>query len=476
MDVLTRDPATPESDPRWLPAAEVVAAPDTSALEQRVNALEEEQAQDDAEQAAAKQEVADLYAQLQAVALRPDDDDDEEARAQVATLVGRIATLEGRVVNSPSAPAPATNDIELYNVLPAGASDNDRLTEALRLQALDPARTIRLTYRDHGRVFTRTNVYNGKPPRIVGPCMGLTNPEQGIKPPVLITVNVGEGDKSWFVGQGQTFNLLFWGIAIKSDNGVSQFLHHSYNAGAGTIYAGTFGDLTFYGFKYVWGKPGDALTTTLCRWAGAIQYPGIKSSAICLRGADSWYEAQTNLDGVLGGGQYHVRLESWTKSHLRNCYITARGATRALYNESSDTGGQGGTYVEDCVIEGHNADDPCGGALVVNKSGHLFLDNTPVNFGMAAPMDATIDTALVRVLGGMVSVQGVSTSKASSVTAKDGANAAKVPPVPGSPFAHVSAGILVVGAVFPGLGGSLPVVRRTGSGKVNPPLFTLAEG
>lgn len=472
-DILTRDPADPDTL-TWLPADDVLApaAPDPS-VDQRLDDLESERAKDDTEQEAAKVEVADLYAKLQALAQRPDDDDDEQARADIATLITRISTLEGKVVNSPSVPAPATNDIELYNVLALGGNDNDRLTEALRLQALDPARVIRLTYRDHGRTFTRTNTYNGKPPRIVGPCMGLVNPEQGIKPAVLITVNVGTGANSWFVGQGQTFGVLFWGIAIKSDNGVSQFIHHSYNAGAGTLYGATFHDLTFYGFKHVFGMPNDALTTTLCKWSGAIQFPGIKDTAITLRGADSWYTAVTNLDGTLGGGRYHVRFESWTKSHFKNAYITARGATRALYNESSDTSGQGGTYVEDCVIEGHNAGDPCGGALIVNKSGHLFVTNTPINFGMGAPTDSTIDTALVRVLGGAVAVGYTSTNKATNVAQQDAANAAKSPPVAASPFAHVSAGILVIDALFPGTGGTLPVVRQTGSGKVNPPLFTL---
>lgn len=461
MDVLTRDPATPD-DARWLSAAEVLAY-DAGPLEARVGALEQEALEDDAEQEQARAQVADLYAELQAVAQRPDDDEDEDARAQVAALVARIVELEGRVVNSPSVPAPATNDIYLSDVLPAGASSNDRLTEALRLQTLDPARIIRLDYRDHGRVFTKTNTYNGKPPRIVGPCQGLQNPEQGVKPQVLITVNVGEGPSSWFVGQGTTFNPMLAGVAIKSDNGVSQLWHHSYNTGAGTVYAGTFHDVTLYGFKHGWGKPGDAFTNTLCKWSGAIQFPGIKDTALSLRGSDSWYEAMTNLDANLGGGKYLVRFEAWTKCHMSNMYLTARGATRALYNESSDTSAQGGTYLQDSVVEGHNADDPALGALIVNKAGHLFIERTPINFGMRAPMDATIDTALVRVLGGMVSLDKVSTSKATLVNAA-------------VPLAHVSAGILVVGVVFPGLGGGLPVVRRSGTGKVNPPLFTLAEG
>lgn len=470
MDVLTRDPATPEADPRWVPAVEVLTPTDTTTLEQRVGDLERDQEQDDAEQVAAKAEVTALYAQLQQLALRPDDDDDEEARTQIAALVSRVAELE-RQAPPPTAPAPATNDISLSTVLPAGATDNDRLTEALRLQALDPARVIRLDYRDHGRVFTRTNVYSGKPPRIVGPCVGWSNPEQGVKPPVLITVNVGFGASSWFVGAGTTFNCLLSGVAIKSDNGTSQLWHHPLSGG--TAYAATYQDVTLYGFKHGWGMPGDAFASTLCHWSGRIQFPGIKDTALTLRGSDTWYDAVTNLDANLGGGKYLVRLENLTKSHLRNLYLTARGATRALYNESPDASGQGGTYLADCVVEGHNAGDPAGGALIVNKSGHLFVSSAPINFGMAAPMDAAVDTALVRVLGGAVSLRDASTSKATSVAQADAANAAKSPPLPASPFAHVSAGVLVVGAVFPGTGGTTPVVRQTGTGKVNPPLFQL---
>jgi hypothetical protein len=454
MDVLTRDPSTPD-DARWLPAADVLTA--DPAVDQRLDAIEAEQAADDTEQAETARELADLYTQLQQVALRPDDDEDEEARAQIAALLTRVTALE-QATPTPTGPAPATNDISLSTVLPSGATDNDRLTEALRLQALDPARVIRLDYRDHGRVLTRTNVYNGKPPRIVGPCVGLVNPEQGIKAPVLITVNVGDGASSWFVGAGTTFNPLLMGVAIKCDTGASQLWHHPYTAG--TAYAATFHDVTLFGFKHGWGKPGDGFAATLCKWSGAIQFPGIKDTALTLRGSDNWYDAVTNLDANLGGGKYLVRLENLTKSHLRNLYLTARGATRAVYNESPDASGQGGTYLADCVVEGHNAGDPAGGALIVNKSGHLFVTSTPINFGMAAPMDATVDTALVRVLGGSVSVRDTSTSKATSVAAA-------------SPFAHVSAGVLKVDAVFAGLGGSTPVVRQTG-GSVNPAGYLLA--
>jgi hypothetical protein len=248
------------------------------------------------------------------------------------------------------------------------------------------------------------------------------------------------------------------GVAIKCDTGASQLWHHPYTAG--TAYAATFHDVTLFGFKHGWGKPGDGFAATLCKWSGAIQFPGIKDTALTLRGSDNWYDAVTNLDANLGGGKYLVRLENLTKSHLRNLYLTARGATRAVYNESPDASGQGGTYLADCVVEGHNAGDPAGGALIVNKSGHLFVTSTPINFGMAAPMDATVDTALVRVLGGSVSVRDTSTSKATSVAAA-------------SPFAHVSAGVLKVDAVFAGLGGSTPVVRQTG-GSVNPAGYLLA--
>lgn len=462
-DVLTRDPATPDVA-EWRPAAEVLAISvgEGSELDQRLDELERERVEDDAEQEAAKAEVAALYEELQALALRPDDDTDEEAQARIDVLLARIVDIEGQIINSPNVPAPSTNDITLYNVLPLGGSDDARLTEALRLQALDPARVIRLDYRDHGRTFTRTNTYNGKPPRIVGPCMGLVNPEQGVKPPVLITVNVGIGNNAWFVGQGTTFNVLIAGVAIKSDNANSQLIHHPYSAG--TAYAATFHDVTLYGFKHGWGVPGDGFAATLCKWSGAIQFPGIKDTALTLRGSDNWYTALTNLDGILGGGKYHVRLESWTKSHMSNMYITARDNTRGVYNESSDTSAQGGTYLTDCVIEGHNAGDPCHGALIVNKSGHLFITNTPINFGMSweTPMDTNIDTALVRVLAGKVSIVNTSTSKASLTGSS-------------VPFAHVSAGDLHVTAVFAAMGGSTPVVRQTGSGRVNPLTYSLVN-
>jgi hypothetical protein len=428
---------------------------DDAELARRISELEAAQAQDDAREIEVQAESDRLQAQLAALVVEATQDDQDEAlqESSIRDLAARVLNVETRPTN----PAPSIYDISISDM--SGSTSDDKLKNALAAQKADRRRVIRLDYRDNGRVFTQTNNYDPScPPRIVGPNVGLQNPEQGSAQTVDITVNVGEGANSWFVGSGITFNALFKGFTVRSSNSASQFIHHPYGSGW-TCYAGHFSDVTLYGFKHGWGKPGDAFSETLTRHTGEIQFPGIKSTAISLRGADSWYDAMTNLDGILGGGQYHVRLENWSKSHMKNLYLTARDATRNIWNEGMDTG-QGGTFISDCIIEGHNAGDPAFGALIVNKSGHLFVSDCAINFGMEAPMDATIDTALVRVLGGQVSLRDIATNKATAVAAT-------------VPFAHVSAGALHVGVVLPGTGGARPKVRQTGTGVVNPQVFDL---
>lgn len=427
---------------------------DDAALATRLADLEQRQAADDAWEVTAQAKSDALQAQLAVVAAEnaKDNTDDALQGAAIQDLVARVLAVETR----PTSPAPSIYDIAISDM--PGATSDDKLTAALAAQKADRRRVIRLDYRDNGRTFTRTNNYDAScPPRIVGPMVGWQNPEQNVPQTVDITVNVGTGTSSWFVGSGQTFNMLLNGFTVRSSNSNSQLVHHPYGSGW-TCYAGYFADLTLYGFKHGFGLPGDAFSMTLCKFTGEIQFPGIKDTALSFRGSDSWYDATTNLDAILGAGKYLVRLENWTKCHMENLYLTARDYTRALYNESPDSA-QGGTFVSNCVIEGHNAADPAHGALVVNKSGHLFLSDSLVNFGMSgeSALDANIDTALVRVLGGQVSLRDLATNKANAAAAT-------------VPFAHVSGGSLFVGVVLAGGGGARPKVRVTG-GLLNPPAF-----
>lgn len=348
----------------------------------------------------------------------------------------------------------------------AGATDDDKLTTALALaQASTPRKPIRLSSRAYSFTRTRTT-FSGL--RIYGPGFGWQNPEisgtNGVLAPCTVTLNCGTGASSWLVGTSQTYDVAVAGITFKSTNGNTQFYHHPYSAG--TCYAAKFANLTFLGFKHVMGLPSDPMSITLTNFSGEWTCVGVQGTQFSLRGSDSWLWTDGNINyGWQGAnaGQYLVRFSNLSKSFAANMYLTARGGSRCILVEGP-TSQQGGLTIRDCVLEGQNAGDPAMGALVVVKGGGVKLRDICLNFGMYRPSDFTdqVDTALIMVQGGTVSVDGVWTNRANNVAES-------------VPIVAVSGGRANVKEVY-GMGSwsSLPRAVRTGGTLVTDQSVTAA--
>lgn len=143
-DVLTRDPATPDLA-EWRPADEVFPAGN---VEQRLLDLEAEEAREDVADVEQAAKLAGLYDNLQSLAStvaglnatvleinsRPDDDIDEEARAEVdaaevkiATAQQQISSLLSRVSTLESAPPPGGSALGVKTPFSSwGATDAER--------------------------------------------------------------------------------------------------------------------------------------------------------------------------------------------------------------------------------------------------------------------------------------------------------------------------------------------------------------
>lgn len=345
------------------------------------------------------------------------------ARRRLMRLGGSsalLATAAGIVsAGGASAADAGTGDILLDSF---SGTDDEKLTAAMAVQqASSPRRPIRLAGRAHTFTKTRTT-YNGL--RILGPNTGWQNPEisgsGGCLPQCTVTLNCGTGNASWLVGSATTYNVEVSGICFKSGNGSTQFYHHPYSAG--TAYAAHFDSLTFYGFKHVFGQPGNAMAMTLCSLSGVWTCVAVKGTQFSIRGSDNylWVDGKLNYGWPgANAGQYLVRFENCSKTMVANMYLTARGGSRAVLVEGNAQYGQGGLVIRDCVIEGQNCGDPAMGALVVVKSGGVTFRDLCLNFGMYRPGDFTdqADKALMMVSGATsrVLVDSVYTCRANSV-------------------------------------------------------------
>jgi len=382
-----------------------------------------------------------------------------------------LATAATLVSAGGAAAAGVSDDILLDTFT---GTDDEKLTQAIAVQkASSPRRVIRLTGRSHTFTQTRTT-YNGM--RIVGPNTGWHNPEisgtSGALPQCNVTLNCGSGTASWLVGTATTYDVEVSGICFKSGNGVTQFYHHPYTSG--TAYAGHFDSLTFYGFKHVFGMPGNAIAMTLCSFSGVWTCVAVKGTQFSIRGSDNyfWVDGKINFGWVgANAGQYLVRFENCSKTMVANMYLTARGGSRAVLVEGNAQYGQGGLVIRDCVIEGQNCGDPAMGALIVIKGGGVTFRDICLNFGMYRPSDYSdqADNALIMVSGSSsrVLIDSVYTMRANTVSES-------------VPIVRATGGTVCVEHIF-GMGGTgnawsgLPRVQSAGGMVHNDHTTTLVQ-
>jgi hypothetical protein len=296
-----------------------------------------------------------------------------------------------------------------------GASDDLKLDAALTYVAAQTQKPAIMIPVGRMPTFTTTGraLFSGL--KIIGPpVVGFQNVEQsgGALNPTRIRVNVGTGTSSWFVGTGNVFNVYFADLSIESTNSNSQFIEHK--VANGTLYAGTFRNLSFQAFKHVLGNTTDALSITLCSFTGDWNMTTAKGCQVNLAGSDNvnlWRAGSLNVGpagngSVLGAGEYLVKL-STAKTKIGGIYITADDQFRALLLQGNMTF-QAGNLLTGFVIEGRNKDDPATGALVRCTGGGWRLEGSELNYAMASPAtytDAT-DRAYIHQTGGNLHVVG----------------------------------------------------------------------
>lgn len=251
--------------------------------------------------------------------------------------------------------------------------------------------------------------------------MGWLNPEISgsngsfVNHRVTLGSAITNGANSWLVGTTTTYDTALIGAVIVGHANVQVYDHP---IAAGTCYAGHFADLTFMNCKHAFGRPAEPMSITLTTMDGILTNVGVADTQYSFRGSDNWLTPTAMNYGWAGAnaGKYLARFSNLSKSWVKNWYLTARGGSRAILVEGP-ANQQGGLFIQDCVIEGQNYQDPAMGALIRQTGGNAFYQNMALNFGMFRPSDFTdvADTALIMVDGGVAVVDSISTCRASGV-------------------------------------------------------------
>jgi len=296
-----------------------------------------------------------------------------------------------------------------------GATDDAKLTAALSYQAAATVKpAIILGNREYTFSQTRTP-FSGMRIRGSG-YTGFQNIEQGASlASTKVKLNVGSGSSSWLVGNSTVYSVQIADIAMTALAG-GQFLDWPLGAG-NTLYASSFGNLQFYGFQHVFGRPGEAAAVTLNSWYGDWNIVGVGGQQISVRGSDNWFTPNVLNIGWRNApaDTYLARFENVAKSFVRGWYMTCYNANSRAILVTGSASSQGGLFVSDSVIEGQNKDEWAAGALIKVQGGSATFTNIALNFAMGGASMATPymgDSADIMVEGGSARFQNLDINKA----------------------------------------------------------------
>lgn len=291
-----------------------------------------------------------------------------------------------------------------------GASDDAKLTAALSyaaaqtfIPAIAMPTTRRATFSQTGRV-----PFSGM--KLIGGPGGNRNPELSSGKFITsnVTLNVGNGTSSWFVGSGSLYNILVKDIGFQAQGTGAQFWHHP--SSSGTLYSCRFESLGFNLFKHVMGTSGANVGLTQVELAGHWTVNNARDVQFNFGGSDNqlWMDGYINIgtgqDSTLAGDGTKFYIVFSTLSNTQVGYLYGSGLNG--WNVLKVTGNSDGVDFYGGVFEGYKASGTTGGGKSLANPGNVVrLEGGSGNFfggnfgqGMAEP-DAT-HHGLIEVTGG----------------------------------------------------------------------------
>lgn len=217
----------------------------------------------------------------------------------------------------------------------AGATDDDKLDAALAYAGAQtyipaiqfPNRTVTLA--KSGRI-----PFSGM--KLIGPPgAGPKNLELagGKYTNGKVQLNVGNGTSSWFNGSGSLYDIYIGDLAFAGGGSVAQFWHQA----TGTLYACQFHNLTFYGFKHVFGQPTAKALLTQVLFTGHWTAVSFWDTQFTLGGSDNslWMGGYLNIGpsqaaSQNGGGKFQLIFDGVGKTDCGDLYVTCQNNWRGV--------------------------------------------------------------------------------------------------------------------------------------------------
>src|SRR5215207_209538 len=324
-----------------------------------------------------------------------------DVTAQVADHENRIDLLEAQSVNE------TPGEIWVHHM--PGATFQDRLLAAIAQAKVGQRRWVRCWQEGGVSDVVTASIPEYPGMLITGPVddIGMQNWEQNNQsvPFVFRFANAG-AQQSLFVDA----NATIYGISVKdlcfvATNSTSQWWDHPYETGH-SAFSITLSNIACHGAKHWVGRPGEAFSGTLLNLKGNFNILPQRGAAgggqLFLRGSDMFITPTKMNMGWRDSpaGTYCIEITGVGKSHFSNIYLTVyQGQGRGIRVESYGSA-QGSVFMDHCVIEGQNWNEPAAGALIrCTNYADFTLRDTSFNFAMANPATTSpASTAMVEVL------------------------------------------------------------------------------
>lgn len=297
----------------------------------------------------------------------------------------------------------------------AGADDDAKLTAAMayasaqtyRPGIMFPARQVNLS--QGGRT-----PYNGM--RLLGPPGSEYSKNREIGAALVnheIRLTCGNGTSSWFVGNGDMYDIVMAGLMIYG-NSTTQVYHGPY-PGA-NLYSCLFHAIQGYGLYAFLGNEATSAAMTQVIFSGHWDFHGIKGTQIYAAGSDNsfWQSGYINMNtpsstAGLGRPAFRFNVSKTTFGYM---YHTNEGGWKGLQLDGSAT--SGGNVILGGSYEGRAIDNPATDSTIYITGGtHTFVAPWMAYNNVGA------NSGLVYQTGGHVTFLGGTYKRATAAAATD---------------------------------------------------------
>lgn len=256
-----------------------------------------------------------------------------------------------------------------------GSTDDAKLTNALSYAAAQTFIPAIAMPTNRRATFSQTGRAPFSGMKLIGGPGGNRNPELSSGKYITsnVTLAVGNGTSSWFVGSGSLYNIYVANIGFQASGTGAQFWHHP--SSGGTLYSCRFESLGFNLFKHIFGTASTNCGLTQVEFTGHWTANNARDVQFNLGGSDNqlWMDGYINIgtgqSSELTGDKTKFYVVFSTLSNTQVGYLYGSGLNG--WNVLKVTGNSDGVDFFGGVFEGYKASGTTSGGQTLANPGNV---------------------------------------------------------------------------------------------------------